>query len=47
MRDVVDSASKELGVPVKLAGFVRYQLGEGIEAEEPGFAAEAAQPAGR
>ncbi len=44
---VIEKASKTLGAPVKLAGFVRYQLGEGIE-KAPGddFAAEVAKMAG-
>jgi elongation factor Ts len=39
---VVEKASKDLGVPVKVAGFVRFQLGEGIEKEAADFAAEVA-----
>ena len=39
---VVDNASKELGAPVRLAGFARFELGEGIEKEEEDFAAEVA-----
>jgi elongation factor Ts len=39
---VVDKAAKEIGAPVKLTGFVRFQLGEGIEKEETDFAAEVA-----
>ena len=39
---VVEKASKELGAPVKIAGFVRFQLGEGIEKETADFAAEVA-----
>jgi elongation factor Ts len=39
---VVENAAKEVGAPVKLAGFVRFQLGEGIEKEEVDFAAEVA-----
>jgi elongation factor Ts len=35
----------DIGAPVKLAGFVRYQLGEGIEKEETDFAAEVAKVA--
>ncbi|TAN50356.1 MAG: elongation factor Ts, partial [Rhodospirillales bacterium] len=31
------------GTPVKLTGFVRYALGEGIEREEKDFAAEVAE----
>lgn len=43
--DVVDQASKELGSPIKLAGYVKYTLGEGIEKEESDFAAEVAAQA--
>jgi elongation factor Ts len=39
---VLDAASKELGAPVKLAGFERLVLGEGIEKEQTDFAAEVA-----
>jgi len=39
---VVEKASKDLGAPVKLIGFVRFELGEGIEKEESDFAAEVA-----
>ena len=30
-RKVVEAAAKELGAPVKLAGFARFELGEGID----------------
>jgi elongation factor Ts len=43
---VVEGAAKEVGAPVKIAGFVRFQLGEGIEKEESDFAAEVAATAG-
>jgi elongation factor Ts len=39
---VIDNAAKEAGKPIKLAGFVRFELGEGIEKEEADFAAEVA-----
>jgi elongation factor Ts len=39
---VIDKASKDLGAPVKLTGFVRFELGEGIEKEDSDFAAEVA-----
>lgn len=39
---VLEQAGKDLGTPVKVAGFVRYVLGEGIEREETDFAAEVA-----
>ena len=42
---VVENTAKTLGVPVKLTGFVRYQLGEGIEKTNDDFAAEVAKMA--
>lgn len=46
IKDVLEKAGKELGAPVKLTGFVRYQLGEGIEKAQSDFAAEVASMAG-
>jgi elongation factor Ts len=39
---VVDEAGKDVGAPVKLAGFLRFALGEGIEKKSEDFAAEVA-----
>jgi len=39
---VVENAAKDLGTPVKLTGFVRFALGEGIEKKSEDFAAEVA-----
>ena len=39
---VLDAAAKEIGAPVKLAGFERLVLGEGVEKEQTDFAAEVA-----
>lgn len=39
---VVENAAKDAGAPVKLTGFLRFQLGEGIEKEEKDFASEVA-----
>lgn len=39
---VVENAGKELGAPVKLVSYARFQLGEGIEKEVTDFAAEVA-----
>ena len=39
---VVEAAAKDVGAPVKLTGFARYALGEGIEKKEEDFAAEVA-----
>ena len=44
--DVVAAASKDAGAPVELKGFVRFQLGEGIEKKQDDFAAEVAAAAG-
>ncbi|MBH64600.1 MAG: elongation factor Ts [Alphaproteobacteria bacterium] len=44
---VIEQAADDVGAEVKLTGFVRFALGEGIEREEEDFAAEvAAQVAG-
>lgn len=42
IKDVVASYAKEIGAPLKLVGFVRFALGEGIEKAETDFAAEVA-----
>ncbi|MBM3548317.1 MAG: elongation factor Ts [Alphaproteobacteria bacterium] len=39
---VVEQAAKDAGAPIKVAGFVRYALGEGIEKKQEDFAAEVA-----
>lgn len=39
---VIEDASKAAGASVKVAGFVRYALGEGIEKKQEEFAAEVA-----
>ncbi len=43
----VEALAKELGTAVKLSGFVRFALGEGIEKEEQDFAAEVAAATGQ
>lgn len=43
---VLEQAGKDLGTPVEIAGFVRFQLGEGVERKDDDFAAEVAQLAG-
>jgi elongation factor Ts len=40
-------AEGKVGGPIKVAGFVRYALGEGIEKQESDFAAEVAAAAGQ
>jgi len=42
---VLKEAEAQIGAPVRLAGFVRYQLGEGIEKDAGDFAAEVAKAA--
>ncbi|HEX6980032.1 MAG TPA: translation elongation factor Ts [Alphaproteobacteria bacterium] len=44
---VVERAAKEVGAPVKLVGFRRFALGEGIERKEADFAAEVAAQLGQ
>ena len=39
---VVERAAEDVGADIKLTGFIRYALGEGIEREEEDFAAEVA-----
>lgn len=39
---LLEKTAKEAGAPIKLAAYVRYALGEGIEKEETDFAAEVA-----
>lgn len=42
----VEKASKDAGAPIEVTGFVRFQLGEGIEKKTDDFAAEVAKMAG-
>ena len=44
--EVVSAAANEAGSPITLAGFIRFQLGEGIEKKQEDFAAEVAAAAG-
>ncbi len=46
VEEAVKAFEKEAGAPVKLAGYVRFGLGEGIEKKEDDFAAEVAAAAG-
>ena len=43
---VLSAAAADLGAPVKVTGFARFQLGEGIERGESDFAAEVAAARG-
>ncbi|WP_421983189.1 translation elongation factor Ts [Roseibium sp.] len=47
VEQAVEALAKELGTEVKLTGFVRLALGEGIEKEEQDFAAEVAAATGQ
>ena len=42
----VDSVAKEVGTPIKVKSFVRFETGEGLEKREDDFAAEVAKQAG-
>lgn len=42
VKKVIEAAAKEAGTSIKLAGFIRFGLGEGIEKKEEDFAAEVA-----
>jgi elongation factor Ts len=43
---VVEKAAKDLGAPIEIEGFVRYQVGEGIEKVTSDFAEEVKQMSG-
>jgi elongation factor Ts len=43
----VKEAEGKIGAPVKVAGFVRYALGEGIDRQDTDFAAEVAAASGK
>ena len=47
VKKVLEGAAKDLGAPIRLAGFVAFRLGEGIEVAEKDFAAEVAEQLGR
>jgi translation elongation factor EF-Ts len=42
----VEAAAKDIGAPVKIAQFISYRLGEGIEKAQSDFAAEVAAASG-
>lgn len=46
VEQAVKNAEKDAGAPIKVTGFVRFALGEGIEKQESDFAAEVAAAAG-
>ncbi|HLI14055.1 MAG TPA: translation elongation factor Ts [Alphaproteobacteria bacterium] len=43
---VLAATSKNIGAPIKVAGYLRFALGEGVEKKQADFAAEVAQLAG-
>ncbi len=43
---VIDNLAKEIGTDIKITGYVRFELGEGIEKADGDFAAEVAAMAG-
>ena len=45
IKDVIANAAKEAGAPVKLTGYVRFELGEGVEKKQDDFASEVAKMA--
>ena len=45
--EILEQAGKDLGAPVKVGGFIKYVLGEGIEKEDTDFAAEVAAQVSR
>ncbi len=45
MAQALKEAEGKVGGPIKVTGFVRYALGEGIERPETDFAAEVAATA--
>jgi elongation factor Ts len=47
VEQAVEALAKDLGTEVKLSGFVRFALGEGIEKEEQDFAADVAAASGQ
>jgi elongation factor Ts len=46
IEDVLAAEAKKVGAPISVAGFVRFQLGEGIEKKVDDFAAEVAAASG-
>ncbi len=47
IKDVVAEEAKKAGAPIRLIGFVRLALGEGVEKKQEDFAAEVAAAAGK
>ena len=40
MAKALAAVEEDVGVPIKITDFVRFQIGEGVEREETDFAAE-------
>ncbi len=47
VREVIEKISQDVGAPVKIAGFRRFQIGDGVQRDEGDFAAEVAAAAKR
>ena len=47
VEQAIKNAEGDVGAPIKLVGFARFQLGEGIEKKEEDFAAEVAAASGQ
>ena len=43
--EVIENAAGDVGAPLRVSGFVRFTLGEGIEKQASDFAAEVAAQA--
>ncbi len=43
VKAVIEAAAKDLGTPVKVTGYVRFELGDGVEKKVDDFAAEVAK----
>jgi elongation factor Ts len=46
IEDLVAAEAKKVGAPIQVPGFIRFQLGEGIEKQQSDFAAEVAAVSG-
>jgi len=47
IEQLIGETARQVGAPVSVKGFVRFQLGEGVEKKEDDFAAEVAQLSGQ
>ena len=46
VKQILKDAEKDVGAPISVLSFIRFQLGEGVEKKEENFAAEVAAAAG-